>query len=413
MVSYKARRKINPKNSKSFKKKYGSRVTKKKLKTKKTKQFGKGNPKLKSNINYNYIAKEYGYPITPLKVEKYLEERKDSRKNQMRSKLIDKPEKQINNSNKEVQEIRNQDKITIQIITSEDNLKTVDLKVNKSDNIYKSIYEFILGKEFSPNLSIIYFNEEPLEKDLTFNELGIEESARFYIQLKKRASLDEIIQDIININPDLKEEYEEDSSGEEGDKFPDFVRNVPRTIKNKPWHITNDLILHIWRPYTIHYLPESFGDLIIDGDLGLAEANLASLPSSFGNLKVGGNLDLNNNKLTFLPDSFGNLKVGGNLGLFGNELKSLPDSFGNLKVGGDLDLEQNDLTYLPDSFGNLTVGGNLNLRYNGLTYLPDSFGNLTVGGNLNLHMNKLKSLPDNFGNLKVGGTLIISEWDGL
>ena len=34
------------------------------------------NPKLKSNINYNYIAKKYGYPITPLKVEKYLGKRK-------------------------------------------------------------------------------------------------------------------------------------------------------------------------------------------------------------------------------------------------------------------------------------------------------------------------------------------------
>ena len=65
------------------------------------------------------------------------------------------------------------------------------------------------------------------------------------------------------------------------------------------------------------------------------------LPESIGDLTVDGGLCLNNNQLESLPESFGNLTVDGGLRLQGNKLESLPESFGSLTVGGDLYLHNN------------------------------------------------------------------------
>ena len=68
--------------------------------------------------------------------------------------------------------------------------------------------------------------------------------------------------------------------------------------------------------------------------------------------------------LVVLPESIGDLTVDGGLNLHGNKLESLPKSFGSLTVGGHLYLDNNQLESLPESFGSLTVGGDLDLGNN-------------------------------------------------
>jgi len=83
-----------------------------------------------------------------------------------------------------------------------------------------------------------------------------------------------------------------------------------KTEKNEEWHIKNSLDLSY---LGLSELPESFGYLIVDGDLFLEYNQLTSLPESFGNLTVKGHFRLSENQLISLPESFGSLTVGGNL----------------------------------------------------------------------------------------------------
>ena len=57
-------------------------------------------------------------------------------------------------------------------------------------------------------------------------------------------------------------------------------------------HVLGDLD---WGRLGIVVLPESIGDLTVDGDLYLNNNKLESLPESFGSLTVGGDLNLHNN----------------------------------------------------------------------------------------------------------------------
>ena len=96
-----------------------------------------------------------------------------------------------------------------------------------------------------------------------------------------------------------------------------------------------------WSRKGLVVLPESIGDLTVDGNLNLYNNQLESLPASFGRLTVGGALNLQCNRLESLPASFGRLTVGGDLDLYRNKVESLPASFGGLTVGGDLRLSNN------------------------------------------------------------------------
>ena len=79
---------------------------------------------------------------------------------------------------------------------------------------------------------------------------------------------------------------------------------------------------------------------------------------------VLGSLNWGLRGIVVLPESIGDLTVDGHLWLEKNQLESLPTSFGSLTVGGDLYLYSNKLESLPESFGSLTVGGDLGLHYN-------------------------------------------------
>ena len=192
-------------------------------------------------------------------------------------------------------------------------------------------------------------------------------------QTMVKASFEEVVDEIVSLNPGLKK----------------------RPGETQRELLTNDRFMQ-----NVEVDPDNPSRVL--GYLKWGFSNIKALPESIGDLTLDGGLYLGNNELTSLPASFGNLKVGGDLHLFENELTSLPASLGNLAVGGELDLRLNGLTSLPDSFGNITVGGHLDLRGNDLTSLPASFGNITVGGNLDLSRNKLTSLPANFGSKVVG-----------
>ena len=145
--------------------------------------------------------------------------------------------------------------------------------------------------------------------------------------------------------------------------------------------------------------------LLVIGDINLSENQLTSLPESFGNLRINGKLILTNNRLKSLPESFSNIQISNDLYLVNNSLTTLPESFGNIQVGMDLVLTKNLLTSLPESFGNLKLNRNLFLSYNKLTRLPESFGKLKIGRNLFLVGNSLTSLPESFDNIQIGGIL--------
>ena len=96
-----------------------------------------------------------------------------------------------------------------------------------------------------------------------------------------------------------------------------------------------------WGEQGIVVLPESIGDLTVDGSLDLSSNKLESLPESFGSLTVSRSLYLNSNQLISLPESFGSLTVRGSLYLYIIQLESLPEWFGSLTVGGDRYLNDN------------------------------------------------------------------------
>jgi hypothetical protein len=77
------------------------------------------------------------------------------------------------------------------------------------------------------------------------------------------------------------------------------------------------------------------------GNLHWGEQGIVVLPESIGDLTVDGSLDLSSNKLESLPESFWSLTVSRSLYLNSNQLISLPESFGSLTVGESLYLNDN------------------------------------------------------------------------
>jgi hypothetical protein len=282
------------------------------------------------------------------------------------------------------------DKMDINIEWIDDTRNNFSIEVKSDDTIHDSILNN--PKEDIRGIIDVFFGDDiMIQSGDTFEDYGIEAGARLLIRNRQRATFEEVVRDVIELNPDIQ-----------GIKR---LRNHIKKKKNpdEPWHIKGNLN---WADLGIRKLPESFGDLTLEGDLWLYSNQLMSLPESFGNLTVGGELRLADNQLVSLPESFGDLTVGGDLFLNNNQLNTLPESFGNLTVGGKLSLADNQLVSLPESFGDLTVGRDLFLNSNQLTSLPESFGNITVGGDLWLIRNNqlnLTSLPESFTN--VGGSV--------
>ena len=274
------------------------------------------------------------------------------------------------------------EQITIQVRTNLDDNQEIFLEVNENEEIYDSICRGLLSHnidcEKMSNVEI-YLGGESLDKgDETFHEQGIEDGARLVVNmipLRKRASVIQVLDDIIELNPE-SDDIEETKN---------YINSYSTVFihPEEPWHFLNDLDLS----YTgITQLPESIGDLIIDGDLDLNNNELRSLPESFGNLEIGKSLDLHNNNLTSLPDNFHEIKIDNGLRLDNNQITSLPKDFGKLSIGhdgvpgtGGLELSNNLLETLPEGLTEITVrNGDLYLRSNPLINLPqeEDFPNL-------------------------------------
>jgi hypothetical protein len=252
--------------------------------------------------------------------------------------------------------------ITVTIMSIHEEHEQFRISVNpntSANNIYHSIIDYMELQNTKYLIDSVTMGQEyVIEKSLTCEENGIEDNARLEVNLRERFSFDRVVRDMIQINPGIDE-----------------------MRLRRGFHKNGDLS---WQSLGINQLPESFGDLEINGHLYLNNNRLTSLPESFDQLTIGKDLWLSYNKLTSLSESFGNLKIGGNLYLGSNKLTTLPESFSNLTVNGDLSLNINKLTSLPDNFGNLQVGSNLYLGGNKLVSLPNSFSNLTVDGGLYL-----------------------------
>ena len=163
----------------------------------------------------------------------------------------------------------------------------------------------------------------------------------------------------------------------------------------------------------LEHIPESAWKCQVSGDLRLYENDFMhaeSIPESFGGIVVGGNLSMGYCRITILPESFGDMTVGGDLDLHGNRLVTVPNSFGLIRVAGDIDLHMNELHEIPETIGRLVVGKTLRLHANVLVQLPEKFKRIRVGGDLDLRCNHLVDFdPAFFEDMCVHGDILYGQ----
>ena len=150
--------------------------------------------------------------------------------------------------------------------------------------------------------------------------------AAFVMAASQRELTDVIIDDILEHNCHLDIEH---LTGRHTRGHDRLTRNADGSVKQ--WDLSG---------LGLHRLPETFGHLIVDGDLKLNNNEFKHLPKSFGLIKVSGDLNLSDCLLHSLPENFGDLEVGGGLNLVHNHLTSLPASFHSIQVGNELNIEK-------------------------------------------------------------------------
>ncbi|HRI29696.1 MAG TPA: hypothetical protein PK239_04135 [Chitinophagales bacterium] len=119
--------------------------------------------------------------------------------------------------------------------------------------------------------------------------------------------------------------------------------NQPLTFGIQVWEEGRLTFLLIDKPYELHTLPVSVGNLTELRGLFLSNQNLHQLPESIGQLSKLQKLHLDNNRLTLLPASIGNLSQLGSLYLQHNRLVNLPMSVSKLNMLKTLNLTGNPL----------------------------------------------------------------------
>ena len=223
------------------------------------------------------------------------------------------------------------------------------IDVQPNDDIYESILGEMKDTMMYQIVDNVFLGEEIIVPDSTFEEYDIGEGVTLYMNIgRKRASFTEIIDDLVALNPHLKDKKKELSLYEVWDEnFDNVIGRDKVTVDSKePWKVTGNLD---WDNKQIKQLPESIGDLKLDGIFQLDENDFITLPNSFGGLEVSEDLFMGHGNLKKLPEKFGDLKVGKGLYLGYNKLESLPESFNNLTVGDDIWLSYNKLSELPDT----------------------------------------------------------------
>ena len=110
-----------------------------------------------------------------------------------------------------------------------------------------------------------------------------QDGARLSASIKTRkASVREVATEIVARNPSAA------ADGLTVERLMEDVEVDPEDAS----HVLGDLD---WGHKGLVVLPESIGDLTVDGGLHLSDNQLESLPESFGSLAVGGYLNLNGN----------------------------------------------------------------------------------------------------------------------
>ena len=159
----------------------------------------------------------------------------------------------------------------------------------------------------------------------------------------KVSTLDDIINDIVRINPGIVKD--------------DLVESVETKDKDKN---TNN------------------NSCIVSGDINWNNKNIKHLPESIGDLKINGDLNLSRNKIETLPESFSFIKINGDLNLSDNQIKELPTNFEEITIKGFLNLSKNNIRSLPDNFDRAHIEGNIYVINNYL-HLPENLNKKLIG----------------------------------
>lgn len=225
-------------------------------------------------------------------------------------------------------------------------------------------WSYFIGKDVAPRLSrSLWAPVNVLSAAHRSPNQTLTGECMYLFHTRSRASLQQVVDDIVALNPTMPHcPAHASSSGRNTIRAHGSDTNTP-VDDDHPFRVVGSLD---WSHKEIAALPDSLGDLVIDGDLYLEENHLQRLPDHIGNLSIGGDLWFASNQLETLPESFGRLQVGGELGLQHNRLQGLPGNFGSIRVGEHLHLQKNLLESLPESFRLLEVGGHIDLRGNKL-----------------------------------------------
>ena len=163
----------------------------------------------------------------------------------------------------------------------------------------------------------------------SFREEEIEDGAKLGVcNVRTSATFQDVVEDTLELNGETLLITAE--------RFRKLAYDLVEIDPRDPSHILGDLD---WDGLGLTTLPDSIGDLRIDGDLILTMNEFSCLPDTFANLVILGNLDLSNCDLVSLPENIGVMQIGGNLRLRETLLSSLPASFSDITVeGGTVDL---------------------------------------------------------------------------
>ncbi|HNQ31215.1 MAG TPA: hypothetical protein PKG71_03025 [Candidatus Woesebacteria bacterium] len=147
-------------------------------------------------------------------------------------------------------------------------------------------------------------------------------------------------------------------------------------------------------------IPESIGNLNLNGLYMSNNSISGSIPSSIGNMTNLRNLFINDNQLTGpIPISIENLGLLDFLQLKNNRLNgTIPNALGNLTTLQNLGLDNNQFSgNIPGALGQLTRLNSLHLANNQLTgTVPASLANLSAisGMNVSLRINSLTGVEN-------------------
>ena len=133
--------------------------------------------------------------------------------------------------------------------------------------------------------------------DLEEKVMDVEEELEDKVhEMGRKATFDEVTEEIIRINPDSTR-----------DLTVERLRRGVNVNLNDPSYVIGNLM---WQNLQIRNIPAIIGDLTIQGTLCLTGNGLMSIPEGFGSLTVWDNLMLDLNPFTVLPKDFGSLTVG-------------------------------------------------------------------------------------------------------